>query len=353
MAPKTLPLVQLIGSVPLNTTEDVFKKITTELPGLVKRIPDGETGERGIFIVWQYENFPPEIRSSPFIPTDSKPDPNFQLKLEHIKPTGYDKAALASYGVFRKLRESGEIPSDLRFQVCLPTPMNPVSCFVAPEHAATAEHLYETRLLEALSAIQDGIPSSDLAIQWDLAVEPAHMEHAYGPKREDFTILQPYYSPVKEGIVAQLVRLAAAVKKDVPMGYHLCYGDFGHVHYVQPADLGHLVDLTNATSDAVLAHHTIDWVHMPVPKDRTDAAFFAPLGRLAIHKNDDNDTTLFLGVVHAHDKEGTEKRIDAASQALAGSKKSFGVATECGLGRTPLADLDSIFEILREVTIQH
>lgn len=345
MTSTTLPLVHLVGSVPLSTTEDVFKRIPVELPGLVKHVPDGETGERGIFIVWQYENFPSEIRDSPYIPSESKPDPNFALKQEHIKPTGYDKAALASYQTFRKLREQGEIPSNVRFQVCLPTPMNPISCFIAHDHAITAEKLYETRLLEALAVIQETIPSSDLAIQWDMAVEPAHMEHAYGPKRDEFTILKPYYSPVKEGIAARVARLAAAVKKDVPMGFHLCYGDFGHVHYVQPQNLGLLVDLANAMHDAVSVHRTIEWMHMPVPKDRTDDQFFTPLDRLA----PSDDTTLFLGLVHAHDEEGTKKRIDAANRALAG-KRHFGVGTECGLGRTPVPDLDSIFSIARNVT---
>ena len=346
MGPKTLPLVQLIGSVPLSSAEEVFTKASKELPSRVKYLPDGETGERSIYVVWQNEKFPPEVRCSPFMKTDDKRDPHFQLKEEHVEPTGYDKAALASYNVFRELRNQGKIPPALRFQVGLPTPINPIACFVAPEHALQAEKIYKKRLLEALTAIQEGIPSSDLAIQWDMACEPAHMEHAYGPPRDDFTILKPYYSPVKEGIAARCARLAAAVDKDVPMGYHLCYGDFGHGHYVQPHDLGLLVDLANAISDAVSAHRTVEWVHMPVPKDRTDDAFFSPLSRLAIS----DDTTLFLGLVHAHDKEGTEKRVHAASRALSGRR--FGVATECGLGRTPVADLDSIFQISRELTAE-
>lgn len=343
MSPKVSPVVQLVGSVPLQDTRNVFTKVLHELPDLVTRLPDGEIGERSIYVVWQNERFPPQIRSSPFMPSDSLRDANFDLRSDHIQPTGYDKAALASYGIFQDMRDQGLIPPGIRFQVGLPTPLNPIACFVAPEHAIAAEQFYEQRLLQALDNIQEGIPASDLAIQWDLASEPAHMEHAYGPKRDDFNILKPWYEPVREGIAARVARLAAAVKKDVAMGYHLCYGDFGHVHYLQPRDLGVLVDLANTIHGAVRNKRSVDWVHMPVPKDRVDEDFFSPLTELAFG----DQTTLFLGVVHAHDKEGTEKRVDAASRALAG--RQFGIATECGLGRTPVEDLDSIFCISREI----
>ncbi|KAL9109985.1 MAG: hypothetical protein Q9227_005508 [Pyrenula ochraceoflavens] len=346
MESTTLPTVQLIGSVPLNSTEEVFTKISKELPGLVRRLPDGEVGERNAYVLWQKDIFPPEIRSSDFVPESSQYDPSFKLKNDDVKPTGYDTAALASYRVFKELRSQGKIPSDMRFQVGLPTPMNSIACYVAPVHATKAEEFYEMRLLEALATIQESIPASDLAIQWDMASEPGHMEHAYG-KRDDFKILKPYYSPVKEGIAARCARLAAAVKPEVPMGYHLCYGDFQHAHYIEPHDLGHLVDLTNAVCKAVSAHRAVDWVHMPVPKDRTDEAFFSPLNKLDIA----DCTTLFLGLVHAHDKLGTRDRIVAANRALEG--RSFGVATECGLGRTPVDDLGSIFKISREVTLQN
>lgn len=81
---------------------------------------------------------------------------------------------------------------------------------------------------------------------------------------------------------------------------------------------------------------------MPVPKDRADAAYFDPLKKLDI-----GDAKLVLGLVHAHDEEGTKKRLKIAQTIYS---HPFDVTTKCGMGRTPLEDIDSIFTICRDVT---
>ena len=81
---------------------------------------------------------------------------------------------------------------------------------------------------------------------------------------------------------------------------------------------------------------------MPVPKSRDDRAYFEPLKEL---KRPDG-LELYLGLVHAGDEEGTRRRIKTAEEVGVGR---FGVATECGMGRTPVSELPSIFEISAEV----
>src|SRR4029453_6052845 len=46
--------VLLVGSVPLRSTEEVFKVMAAELGDRLRQIPDGETGPRSDWIVWQY-----------------------------------------------------------------------------------------------------------------------------------------------------------------------------------------------------------------------------------------------------------------------------------------------------------
>jgi hypothetical protein len=46
-------LAHLIGSVPLATTEDVFRRLSAALGPVLSRMPDGETGERRRWIYWQ------------------------------------------------------------------------------------------------------------------------------------------------------------------------------------------------------------------------------------------------------------------------------------------------------------
>lgn len=99
-----------------------------------------------------------------------------------------------------------------------------------PSWRATVEPLYETALLAALKRIQDEIPAHDLAIQWDLASEFAFLEGAVSSP--------PWFSPVKECLVDRALKLAAAVREGVQLGFNLCYGDLGHKHFIEPKKYG-------------------------------------------------------------------------------------------------------------------
>lgn len=79
---------------------------------------------------------------------------------------------------------------------------------------------------------------------------------------------------------------------------------------------------------------------------RADKDYFAPLRELRPRPG--NETELFLCPMHPHDEEGTRARIRAAQEAVPGL--AFGVATECGMDRTLLDDLDSIFQISAAVS---
>ena len=44
--------VYLVGSVPMTSAGEVFEKVSAALGTRIKRLPDGETGERGDWISW-------------------------------------------------------------------------------------------------------------------------------------------------------------------------------------------------------------------------------------------------------------------------------------------------------------
>ena len=202
---------------------------------------------------------------------------------------------------------------------------------VEPAWRAVVEPVYEKALLAALRRIQDHVPAGDLAIQWDLAKEFAFLEGAASTPA--------WFTPVEEGILQRVLRLTDAVDDGVAMGVHLCYGDLGHRHFVEPSDTALLVEVGNAILKG--AARPVDWIHLPVPKSRVDAAYFAPLEQLEL-----GDTELYLGLLHADDEDGTRARIQAAAEFVRG----FGLATECGLGRSSVAELDSILEIAERAT---
>jgi len=70
----------------------------------------------------------------------------------------------------------------------------------------------------------------------------------------------------------------------------------------------------------------IDFFHIPVPKDRTDEPFYAPLKGWKRPAG----TELYLGLLHHADEAGDRARIVIAKKFI----DDFGLSAECGWGRT-------------------
>src|SRR5206468_706050 len=76
---------------------------------------------------------------------------------------------------------------------------------------------------------------------------------------------------------------------DVELGYHFCYGDVQHRHFTEPRDAARLVEIANALAASL--GRPLTWVHLPVPRDRADDAYYAPLAGLRLRP----ETELYLG----------------------------------------------------------
>jgi hypothetical protein len=324
------PGAHLIGSVPLDDAETVFRTVAGALWNALPRLPDGETGERRRWIWFQRQLLErhPAMEVDPTVPPfvlrqwDGKvlrETPLLRFR-DGVDPdgvafdTGYAAAAQASFATFRRLQSEGAIAPGTRFQVCLPTPMASAYMYVSPKARDAYIAAYERALLGALREILGAIPAGRLSIQWDVCQEVLIYEGFFPERPADY----------EHRIVAELARLGEAVPSDVEMGYHLCYGSPADEHLVMPRDMGVMVGMANAVRQAL--GRRMDFLHMPVPKDRTDAAYFKPLSALTGFE----DTTLYLGLIHHDDRAGDRARIQAARAVVA----RFGVASECGWGRT-------------------
>ncbi|KAB8212126.1 hypothetical protein BDV34DRAFT_234042 [Aspergillus parasiticus] len=239
--------VLLVGSIPLTTTEEVLSKVCSALHRRLRSIPDGEPGVRNSYIGWQLDCFPKETRDSILGVTAAElpPDHSGTFSLESVKETQYDIAA----------------PRGVRFQISLPSLLNSVRAH---------------RILESLATIIEGIPAEDLAIQWDICFEIFVLEHGRG--RLPDALFKAYFASVLEGIVTRMQRLYKAVPSGIPLGLHLCYGNCRYTHFAEPQDLSLVVQLVNHITKAV--DRPISWIHMPVPKDRDDSAYFEALSQL-------------------------------------------------------------------------
>jgi len=324
------PSIHLVGSVAMPDSESVFRALSSELAPWLRRIPDGETGERHRWIYWQREmllshlNMEPDPDATPLALYQWDGELIRETELVRFKPdvdpssvvfeTGYAPAAIASYDVFRQLRDDGVIPAGVRFQVCLPTPMASGYMYISPASIEDYLPVYEKALLTALSSILDAISHHDLSIQWDICQEVLIFED-YFPYRPDDYKLQ---------IFDQMTRLGAQVPADVELGYHLCYGTPRDEHLVMPKDTAILVEVANGLASKL--QRQLDFLHMPVPRDRVDDAYYAPLAKLKLPP----ETELYLGLIHHQDHSGDKQRIATAQKVI----PSFGIASECGWGRT-------------------
>jgi len=81
---------------------------------------------------------------------------------------------------------------------------------------------------------------------------------------------------------------------------------------------------------------------MPVPRNRSDDAYFAPLQDLVLPA----DTRLILGLVHHTDGvEGGRTRIAVAEKFV----PDFDIATECGFGRRDPATIPELLQIHKDL----
>jgi hypothetical protein len=123
------------------------------------------------------------------------------------------------------------------------------------------------------------------------------------------------------------------------MGLHLCYGDLGHRHLIEPPNLAVVTRMATAAADAI--GRPIDYYHMPVPRDRSDDAYFEPLDSF-----DPGAAKLYLGLVHVTGGIETSLRLlETAKRHVQG----FGIATECGFGRRAPDTLPELMDIHRQV----
>lgn len=313
--------VHFVGSIALDSVDEVFKTCGRTLGRRLRRIPDGEPGGRRLWISWQY----PLLRASPYLsPAEGGIESGQQnLRLaDGVDPAnirfgelGYCREARISYQDFAAARSRGDIAEGVRFQVSLPTPFAVIAAFVPGPDMQPVLGAYEKAMIKEAQAICAAIPHEDLCIQWDVCIEMVAWDGQP-------SVIPPI--PNKEHVLPAVVaKMVDSIPEDVQVGIHLCYGDLDAKHFVEPVDAERMVSFANAITS--VSRHPLAYVHMPVPIARDDDAFFQPFADLKLGSS----TELYLGLIHDDGQEAVQRRIDAASRHA----PKFGVATECGIAR--------------------
>lgn len=332
----------LVGSLPVDSTEEAFRKGAEYFGDLVFALPDGETGPRRAWVGYERERLArpnpdvivvEETASPTGVPRHAYETPVFAVR-EGVQALHWDAwpridDAIASYGEFVALREAGLIADGVRFQVGLPFPSSALNAFKANfgRDYPRAQAGFEELVVRELARLVQAIAPADLAIQWDMAYETQDIEGVLAWTQGD-----PW-----ERFAGPIARLTRAIPEDVLVGYHLCYGTFPQWPMYEAQDMSVLVRMANFA--VAESGRPVDWLHLAGPRylRSEDERFFAPLADL-----DTPDTRVFLGIVLPLDGvPGLRRRHATAAKYL----DDFGVAMYCGFGRQPGRDGD---ETMRE-----
>lgn len=345
--------VHFNGSVNLPDAETVMREISSRIPTGVRRMTDGETGERNYWVMFQIQKFlsMPELEpvssGKAYDTSDEAPEmPQLRLA-EGASPEtitwpnlGYAEEYAKSFEVFDALQADGTIPAGVRFQMQYPTPLASMAGTIVPDDLPGVAASYETALFADLDRALAALPHDRCAVQWDVAIEFGLLEGGFGP---DSRVPLDQLAP-------GLTRCIDRVPDDVPVGMHLCYGDYGHQHFKQPESLAMQVQVVNAVASA--ARRPLDWVSFTVPQARSDEDYFAPLHDL----NSGPETELYFALVPYHPADqpaGTTtdqvKLIDTALAQSQAARRDWGICTECGMGRVASDDVPRLLDLHREI----
>jgi hypothetical protein len=338
--------VHLVGSVPLANAEAVFRSVSGHLGPALLRLPDGETGDRSTWLNWLDRVF---AEHGAFVPSGdtfqhhpfASPSRKFKLRdgvrAADVEFDNLPQAAIAidSYRIFARLKAEGVVPAHVRFQCTLAHPYSVIRRFLPDELFDQFERKYADALIEQVGRIAAAVPHDQLAIQWDVASATFFYLEKDEPTRFGRTKAE-----MQETFTSNNARLGNSVPGGAELLYHLCYGDSGHRHSIEPGSTADMVTFANRLSDKI--ERPIQLFHMPVPRGRTDDAYFAPLDGLRLKP----ETRVALGLIHLTDGlAGTRTRIAAAKKHL----DRFLVATECGFGRRPPETVEALLRLHAEV----
>ena len=348
--------VHLVGSVPLEGVEDVFRACAGGLGSLAASFPDGEVGQRKYWTFFlpqrtysvhpdlEAVNEPPGRQVRQPAPGASQQEWNeswwtFQLRPGVTQVTydslGYVEEATRSYEIFRRLRDEGVIPAGARFQASFPATGSAVMGFFArPADWPVVYDAYRRAIRNEVAQIVAAIPHEDLVIQWDIASEVRDILAGDAP-------LLPWSPQTSleekwQRHLGDMEHLSRDIPDDVVLGYHFCFGTWGGWPKSVAPDASVCVRLAN---EAVLrAGRRVDYVHLPVMPDADDA-WFEPLDGLAI-----GETWPFFGIVLDDGLDEFERRARAVHRFV----PAFGVASYCGWGREDPAKVPALVANLRD-----
>lgn len=320
-------LMHFVGSVPLRDPDEAMRSMLRWAGPHVRSIPDGETGDRGDWIVHIINSFRehPDFvltRDGDFSSFDDIP--RFRVKggrklsAENLD-FGHGEYALASLSHFQDLRTEFKLP-DLAFQVGIPGDLDLALFTFGPVGAFRYRGVFREVLGREIRDVH-ATAGQDVLFQLELPVELVFVTKMPAPLR----------SAMAAFLAGGVIRLVREAPAGARFGVHLCLGDLNHERLGKLTDLRPVVSFANVLARQWPAERALEYIHMPftggVDPIPLHQDFYRPLHHLKLPAG----TRLVAGLV-----QETSSAADLRT-ALSLTEEAYGgptdVAATCGLGR--------------------
>jgi hypothetical protein len=323
----TMRSSHLVGSIPAASATEAMEFALSHLGDTLRTLPDGETGERGAWIV----NIVEGMRAHPDLElrkdgTWSSYDdvPTFRVKkgrtLEaRTLDLGHVRAFEDSYPRFTaSVQSHGR--ADLSFQVGVPGDFDMALMVLGPRGAFTNRRPFTEATVGEIRAIH-GRAGDAVVFQIELPLELGFVAGVPVPLR------RPLAAYLARGVV-NLVRSSPAGAR---FGLHLCLGDMNHEAHGSMKDARPLVTLSNAIAKRWPSGRALEFIHAPFAAGAepppTDPQWYSPLKGLRVPP----EVRFIAGFAHEDQDVATQRELRALIESAAG--RSVDIAASCGLGR--------------------
>lgn len=267
--------VHLVGSVPMASTDEVFVKVSEALGPYLKRLPDGETGQRLNWVGHLEKVFAAN-------PALERTDEVFRI---HPTATGW----------YRYRLKKGK-----RIETCAPATCSmPIMPWPLMRRSGGCRSRGRSRTKSWQCSSMSRQPSSH-----DCSEMKPPTTAAAGTKCRMSSALSSSISATTcRTEWSCCTTFATATTNTSTRSSRLTWGTW-----------------SNSRTACSRVKRSVQLVHMPVPRNRADEAYFRPLRRLELRP----ETELCLGLVHFTDGvEGAKRRLEAARRYV----QDFSIAT--------------------------
>ena len=313
-----LTCAHLVGSLPYPDADTAFAEIAARLGGHLKRIPDGETGERARWIFWQRARVADHAAMEVGGGRGQGADPPMGRQADPRMgavplPRGRSIRRRSSSTPAMRRRRSPHTTASSRCaarESCRTGSASRSACRRRWRSATGSSRLPPGPISSPPTSAASNPTSRRSAPRFRTTTWRSSGTSARRcwPGRAISRTGRPRY---KQDIAGMLFRLGNAVPEPAELGYHLCYGTPNDEHVVMPKDLANAVEIVHAILGGL--ERSLQFVHVPAPKHRGRRGLLrAARGVLALPEG----CELYLGVIHHDDREGDKRRIAAATQTV-------------------------------------